>query len=533
MRLQVALVALLLVVLVPVGWAVDRAKADAAWARGDLELARALYEQILESEPGDREALFRSAQLHAWTKRFDDALERWERYLRLEPGDAAALRERAKTLSWAGRLGEAAAAFERILELDPDDRAARLGLARTLSWSGRQDDARREYRRLLEDDPDDVDAQVGVAQTLAWSGRTEEAREAYRRALALDEDDKAALMGLAYLDVWAGDNAAAREKIAQLEARHPDDEEVAELAAAERRSRAPWLRVGFDVLSDSDDNDRRISAVWWGRRLRSAVDVVAGAEHHDMSAPIGDASVTRIFGSTTWRPTRAWRVYARAGLDVSENTQGDTRTGGVATLSATRELADVWSVTGSLSRDTLIYSPAITDAEIEIDRAALVVEGRPVERWRVRGATDVARYSDDNERFGASVGAWRSWRFGRTTLEVGPVARWFDFSDDLDNGYFDPESFTSWIVQARARGESSDRRTYFDARLEAGVQSFTQGSRDVSGDGVIGGEVLAGRWVSPRVGLELYAAYSDYAVESATGFDFRRFGVRLRYRWTE
>lgn len=526
----IALGASLLLVLVSPARAVTP-EADQAWALGNQDEARRLYEKALAKDPDDTHALFRSAQLHAWARLFDLSIARWDQLLALEPENASARLERAKTLSWAGRHAEAARAFREILESDGPRREARLGLARTLSWSGRQAEARGEYERLLQDNPLDIEALVGVAQTRAWSGDLEGARAGYERVLALEPDQRVALTGLAYVELWQGRHEEARKRIERLRDLAPEDPDLADLVAAEERARAPWLRLAYDRLSDSEDTERDIYSLLWGRRLVAPLDLLLGAERHEPRSPGLDASVTRVFGALTWRPTQRWRLYARGGLDRSKDSTGEIRSTGVGALAATRLFRGGWEAGGALTRDTLIYSPAITNAEIEIDRLALHVAGTPSEHWRTRAEIGLARFSDDNERSDAMLGVWRRWKRDPVNFEIGPVARWMDFDEDLDNGYFDPRDFSSLILQAEARGPFGGSRYYFELGVEAGWQSFTIGATKVSGDGVFGGRALLGRWLGDRFAAELYAAYSDYAVESATGFDFTQFGLRLRYRW--
>lgn len=478
-------------------------EADARWAQGDHDEARRLYEAALAENPGDAHALFRSAQLHAWARLFDEALARWDRLLALDPGNDAARLERAKTLSWAGR----------------------------------QSEARAEYQALLAANPRNVDALVGVAQTHAWSGNLDDAEAAYERALAVDPDARTAWLGLAYLDVWEGKHARAQERIARVAALGPADRDLEELRRAEQNARAPWLRVAYDRLEDSDDIERDIFHVSWGRRFSQPLEIVVGAEQHAMEDRTRDADVTRLFAAAGWRPEGAWRFDARAGVDRSKNSSGDDRTAAVGTLAATWQVVPRWEATFAAARDTLIYSPQITDAEIEIDRLSASADGRFGDgRWRARGEVGAARFSDDNDRADAFAGVRRQWRVGRAgrvTIEAGPTLRFMDYADDFDNGYFDPQEFFAGLIEATARGEFAEGRWYFEAGAEGGWQSFTNGGVKTSGDSVFGGRLLVGRWVTQRLGIEGYAAYSDYAVQSATGFDFTQFGVRLRYRWVD
>jgi tetratricopeptide (TPR) repeat protein len=510
-----------------------RERAVAAWNAGAHDRALSLYEELVADEPGDLEALLRYAKLLSWNERYDAAIERYDAILARAPQHREARLERAKVLSWSGRTAEAAEAFRKILEREPDSRPARLGLARSLSWSGRQAEARRVYRGIVEENPGDADALVGIAQTHAWSGALGQARAAYGAALETEPGKREALVGLAYVDLWQGRLGRANASATTLSERFPDDEEVADLRRAVARALRPWTSVSAEALSDSDGNDRTIARLQWGRRLTSGGVVVAEAARHAMDSGAREADVDQLGARGEIPLSERLDALAGLGVDVRRPPGAGDESALVGHLGVRRELGRSWTGVLRAQRSTLIYSPVILAADVEVDEALLRVEGRPSARWRVAGELRGGSFSDGNARRGATAGAWRAFRPAGTTLEVGLEARRLEYDEDLDNGYFDPQRFESLVVELRSRGDVAERRGYWDVRLETGVQSFTASGNEVSGDWIVAGEAVLGWRLSERVALELRGAHSDYAVQSAGGFDFDKLGLRLRWEWAE
>jgi hypothetical protein len=82
----------------------------------------------------------------------------------------------------------------------------------------------------------------------------------------------------------------------------------------------------------------------------------------------------------------------------------------------------------------------------------------------------------------------------------------------------------------RAFGPLLQTKAYWDLTLEGGLQSFDQSAVHVSNDQVLGGSALLGYPLTEALALEATYFHSDYALQSATGFSSRQFGLRVRYR---
>ena len=504
-------------------------EADAAFAAGEHTRALSLYDQVLASEPNDAQALMRSGLLLSWDRKFDEAIERYDRLLAIDPERRDAALERAKVLSWDRHYGDAADAFESVLDRWPDDLDARLGLARTLSWSGNLAAARSQYARVLEGDAGQVAALTGTAQTWAWSGRLAEARSWYERALAASPSDRDARLGLAYARLWSGDAASAHETASELAREHPGDAEIATLNERTLVATRPWVRTTFDRTEDTDDNELTVFGASAGVPVHPRVDVVGGIALYDMSDPTGDASVESVSAGVDLRPRTGQILALRIGTDRLESTTGERSTeptGSAAWLFGTDR---AWRGSVTLARETLRYSPAITDAGIVIDGLRAEGSGRIGGVWRVFGAAGIADFSDGNGKQQLDLGFARRLPVRGTQVEAGIALSGMSYDEDLSNGYFDPSDFRSALVVARASdtfGKQDDASWAVDGSW--GLQSFTIGDVDVDRDRVFLVAATLGWPLGRALRLELFASRGDYAAQTPSGFESWQAGLRLR-----
>jgi tetratricopeptide (TPR) repeat protein len=513
----------------------DLVEADAAFDAGDHARALALYDDVLRESPDAVPALVRSGMLLSWDKKYPEAIARYDHVLRLEPGHAQASLERAKVLSWSGKNAEAAEAFRALLVRDVQNREARLGLARSLAWAGRQQDARHEYAILLERSPADAEALVGMAQTHAWSGDLVNARRLYEQALASAPEQRDALLGLAYVDLWAGDRGAADSMGLKLDARYPGDPEVAELRREVSKASRPWVSGYASSLDDTDDHrmDTLRLETGFGFRL---FDLGVGVVRYDLAHPVeGDSTIQGIYERASFRPTSRQRVSLRLGAERLESPGGESDTLMLGGLSWTYGIGGLWQLTAGFDHDPYRYSTAILVNKVTVDEWRLRADTTPWPAWRLgggyaRGELDALGPDTENTRDGLDVGAWYRHPFGRITGEVGYIYRFLDYAQDLDLGYFDPQDFTSHLLQVRAFGPLLQTKAYWDLTLEGGLQSFDQSAVHVSNDQVLGGSALLGYPLTEALALEATYFHSDYALQSATGFSSRQFGLRVRYR---
>jgi tetratricopeptide (TPR) repeat protein len=219
--------------------------ANEAWLRGDMELARRLYEERLARDPDDGAALHRVALVRAWGGEYHAADRLFEHLIEVEPanldarvdrarvwawaGDteraldaieelleenpthAGALEARALFAAWSGQFEESLSTYEALLAIAPDNVAARRQQAIVLTWASRFDASRAVYDSLLARDPTDTNSRLGLANTLAFSDSLDAAVAEYDSVLAIDPTDVRALQGKGRTLGWANRLVEAEE----------------------------------------------------------------------------------------------------------------------------------------------------------------------------------------------------------------------------------------------------------------------------------------------------------------------------------
>ena len=170
----------------------DRANAQAlrqaslCVQRGEWLSAEGICRYLLESNPGNAEALHLLAELYFAQGRPQEALGAYDQILRLEPRDVAALINRGNALDALGRFAEALESFDAALRVAPRQEDAHYNRGNALVAMGRHADALAAFDVAIALRPDKTEALLNRGIALAALGRPVEALDAYRAVLALD-----------------------------------------------------------------------------------------------------------------------------------------------------------------------------------------------------------------------------------------------------------------------------------------------------------------------------------------------------------
>ena len=208
---------------------------------GRLREAEAIYRALLETDPGNSDALhllgvaahqlgrheeaialigraiaadasrpeFHSnlGEVHRMLGRPAQAEKSYRAALALAPDLPAAHGNLGHALLAQERFEDAARSYERAAALDPGNAGVLVNLAFALLQLGRMEDAARRSRETLALRPDDAEAHNFLAVSLAGLERFDEAAESYRRALALRPDYLEAHLNFAQLELMRGEYA--------------------------------------------------------------------------------------------------------------------------------------------------------------------------------------------------------------------------------------------------------------------------------------------------------------------------------------
>jgi tetratricopeptide (TPR) repeat protein len=239
-------------------------KGTSALDRGELENARQLLSQAVETCPVDPDARRNYAEALWRLGEREKALQELDESIRLSAGSldsvgAQLFVRRGEMLLALGRSGEALASAAQAFDFDPKCTSAWRLRARVMRFGGADAQALADYHRALQLDPKDQESLAELAE-LHWrlAGRDPAARNDHcQRSLALlqelsrtcpqgQEPQRALfLTGLVQLELGRGDEAATA-LAAACRAGNPDAEMLYHLARAELlsgRSEAAWQSV--------------------------------------------------------------------------------------------------------------------------------------------------------------------------------------------------------------------------------------------------------------------------------------------------
>jgi tetratricopeptide (TPR) repeat protein len=132
----------------------------------DLEAALDCYDAILETSPGDGEALFNKAEVLSMLGRIEEAIACFGQLLEGDPEHRVALAEMAHLLLEDGQLEEGLRTLRASIALDPGRAPEFLDRARRLRGDGKRDEAVLLYNAVLDAEEDNLDAAIGLGDTL-------------------------------------------------------------------------------------------------------------------------------------------------------------------------------------------------------------------------------------------------------------------------------------------------------------------------------------------------------------------------------
>ena len=155
-----------------------------AYGRGNLAQARQLYQKVLDSDSGNRNALLGLGAIAVRENRFDSAYKYYGDLLRQNPSDRAA---RAALISMQRQADPATseAHIKRLLEQEPEAAYLYQALGHVYARSQRWPQAQQAYFDAFSRDSDNADYAFNLAVSLDQLNQPNAALEYYNKALEL------------------------------------------------------------------------------------------------------------------------------------------------------------------------------------------------------------------------------------------------------------------------------------------------------------------------------------------------------------
>lgn len=198
-----------------------RLAAEAQAKSGRGKEAEALYQELLEADPADREIAAALVDLYEDEDRFEDALRLLQDLERKDPENAGVSERIAIDLARAGRFDEAEKRARSLAGKRPENRDVRRLLAQVLFEKGDATAGEKILRDLLSTDADDEGSRKALVESLVRERRFTDARTLLETARKKGPPDAGARTAEPWPTVELG-------YIALLEKNYPDAKKTLE-----------------------------------------------------------------------------------------------------------------------------------------------------------------------------------------------------------------------------------------------------------------------------------------------------------------
>ena len=396
-------------------------------------------------------------------------------------------------LLWADRPSEARAVYQELVRAQPGNRDAARNLGRALSWSGRQREAARYLQDFLLAHPDDAEARVMLAQAQAWMGRTDLAQHTLT-GVALERDD-------------------GRRLEAELQ-----------------RATAPRTRLDLVQSTQSDQLDINTSRFNHEFSFNAGLGMAGlRLDHLNFTRQDGtdDATVSRPLLRGRYRLGDAFEVNAELGPERVQPRDSPATEHIVYSGWLTWWPDDVLRFDLSTNRSSFDNLKSLR-LGLLARQYALSTDVTPDDRQRYKARIEYGDYSDGNRRWAAQIeGEYRL----RTHPEVWVGAKHyrFQFSEQLDNGYFNPKTFDATHFTAKLGWRPGGDTGRWDLSAAAAVgreHAVPDGSKpayDLS--------LQSGWRIDARTRLEARAQRFSSRTTGLSGFARTSIGLSLERTW--
>ncbi len=537
-------------------------------AAGEPQAAAAAVLAAAALPPPDAQLYAEAARALAVAEQPLQALAQMQEALRLAPENPDYALALVDLANWAGRYDLAEAQLRVMLAKNPQTSALPTRLGQVLTWQWRLNQAAEVLTERLKSEPADIEAALILTRVQVWRGNYSAAQaaiESYREhggeeavwrgeagmILAAADRPLAALDVLAPLQENQTDNyrslmarslalhrarrfQRAQTELGQLVAIRPDGLETVGLIRQLAMARRPYVELASQRSQDSDD-----IAIWTNRlRLRlhpglhTQVFGLLGWEQVDADqgspfvAQLGDTGRELLRGMLGIEQD----LGAAAGLRLEAGTlkieDGSSETVGLVELRW--RPSDALRIRLRGQRDVFAVSPRAAELGIMQDEIYLQLAVAPDFNWRLQAEFALGEFSDDNAKWNGRLTATRAViRRQRWQGDLGLSASYTHFDQNLENGYYDPDRFESYmLVMHNYFGFSENRGLSLSAT--AGVQ------RDEAMDAYnpaagLSGEATLGIWQDTLFKLRFSASYgvSDVGDNYLAAY----LGLLLRWRF--
>lgn len=155
-------------------------------SQGEISKAEAAYQQVLQSDPGNVDALYLLGGVSYQRKDFPAAMARFRDTIKVAPEHADAHFNLGNAFREIGDCDAAVVHYRKAIDLEPQHISAHSNLGGLLRDAGQIKEAIRHYEKAIAIHPQFVAAHYNLANALQQLGQADQAIYHYQKVIALD-----------------------------------------------------------------------------------------------------------------------------------------------------------------------------------------------------------------------------------------------------------------------------------------------------------------------------------------------------------
>jgi tetratricopeptide (TPR) repeat protein len=451
----------------------------------EYDKAATSLKSAIQQNPNDAQLYAKIATVYAVNKQPEQAMEAIKKAISLAPQNMNYLRDQASLANWLGDYTLTVESYKKIFE-HTNEETLLLQIARTNSWSGHLDLAVTNFQNYLESHPEDKNIYLDYAKAEIWRGnypKAEELLDIYVQKFSNDDVSQTMYADLYARAEWPNasqelyepllekspddymlnyiktlaldhdkkvdESMQSLDKVTKMKPESKDTLDLNKVVLTKYRSN---IRASGIYYQDIDNIRHTETSLYGEYYITPSTSVYAGAIYDDHrakdSSPYINIDGSNGIGITTvgLGLTHRLNQYLHTDIFVGKaKTVNKSIT--VGKLNIRADLGDKATLFLDASQDFYKISPRSVSLSVQRAHSGALLEYRPTlgDTILLQGEYEV--FSGYNRKWGALVAprhaVVRSENWG---VDLGVKAWLFGFKKNLDQGYYDPELFESYML---------------------------------------------------------------------------------------
>ncbi len=509
----------------------------------DYKRAESSLKKALKHYPENAALYAKLSQVLVLQKQPEEALSAIKKSTTLEPDNIEYLRTQASLANWIGDYPLAVRSYQQILDKTKDHQVL-MQIALSNSWSGQLDIAAQSFKEYLEAYPDEKKVYADYAKTEIWRGNYPEAEkilDAYAQRFGDDETMRKIRADLYARAEWPDashllytplleknpddymlnytktlalfhdqrpiEAIESLEQVERLQPKSKDSMDLRKFVTTKYRSKVQGS--GF-YFQDIDNIKHAIASLYGTYYIDPHTSVYAGGEYDYLEAS-SSSTYINIDGTRSSAVTRGgigvshrFNQYLEADLLLGQE-EGDDGSIPFGRAEVRIDMHDKSTLFLNASHGYYMISPRSVSMGVERTHTGALLELRPTlsDTILIQGEYDMFS-SDTNSRWSGliaprhAVVRRESW-----SMDLGVKAWLFGFDKNMDQGYYDPELFESYMGTVHANYRFSQDNELFI----------------MAGAGVIRDDTMDAYRAGGNIDLMgTFGIYQDWQLQVRTGY---------------